>query len=269
MPAASPAFMSRSPRPGRNSPLSKSASASGFSPERREPRHDLRQQLFGFEGERLQRAIILHRHHVEMPRQHDGAAALAPFQRKHIAAARRIAGDRPSTPGRNARGCQLPARQAASSALPSPRARKSASARSPAPAPKDHSSRQRRSYSRTALSSTCEPAAAFLQRGRFRLVVRNAAEAGNEDHRGGRHARDIGGVMARARSHLAHCVTRLVRHLPARTRSGGLRTSPQANSRCAFPPPQRLSPRRSSAARPDRRPPSCPAPSRPDGGGPP
>ena len=58
------------------------------------------------------------------------------------------------------------------------------------------------------------PGGAFLEGGRFRLVVADAAEARHEDHGGRRDARDIGGVVAGAGHDVARREAGLVGGVP-------------------------------------------------------
>ena len=57
------------------------------------PRHCRGQQRLRIEGERLQRAVVVHRHDIEMSGEHDGAAAAAALQREDVGAPGGIAGN--------------------------------------------------------------------------------------------------------------------------------------------------------------------------------
>ena len=94
IPAATPDFMSRSPRPGRKSPLLKSASARGSSPEISSVSTRSGSSLFGRTGEVLQRAVIVDRHRLEMAAQQDRPRAGPADERKDVRASERIVGDR-------------------------------------------------------------------------------------------------------------------------------------------------------------------------------
>ena len=91
---------------------------------------------------------------------------------------------------------------------------------------------KRRSYSSTALSSTCAPAAHSSKLVDFGLVVAEAAGAGHEDHRRRRDAGDVGGVVAGARDHVARRESP-----PSRCRRAPPRCSPDRSARPANPRP--------------------------------
>src|SRR5262249_14491802 len=55
---------------------------------------------------------------------------------------------------------------------------------------------------------------AFLKACRFRFVVADALEAGDEDHGGRSHSRDIDRIMAGAGHHIARCKARFLRRPP-------------------------------------------------------
>ncbi len=51
-----------------------------------QPRDNLRQKLFRCEGQVFQWPIVINRHYIKMPGEHDGFAALAALQGEHIGA---------------------------------------------------------------------------------------------------------------------------------------------------------------------------------------
>ena len=74
---------------------------------------------------------------------------------------------------------------------------------------------------------------AFLEGRALALVVADAAEAGDEDHRRRRDAGDVGGVVAGAGDHVARSDSRPARRPCGRRRSARGRTPPPANPRSA------------------------------------